>query len=485
VRPAPAQSRPLRAGPRDGDPADDLGRRRLAAHRDGSGDPELNPPSPGLAPHPFPPAPEWEDFDGPDLPIDFQWLRSPFPDDLFSLTARPGWLRLHGRETIGSQYRQALVARRQQAFCYSARTVLDFAPEHFQQAAGLVCYYGASKFHYLFVSRDDEHGRHLQVMSALPDSPQADAFTAPIPLPDDGPGPPARRGRLRAPALRLQPGRPGLDLAAPGVRRLDPVGRSHRPRRAQLHRRLRRHGLPGPVGPGALTVDHWFQLSGVEVEAAKTGGAIAILGDSITDGYGVKPNTNLRWPDALMARLQAHPKTRGVAVLNLGVGGGRVLLNGLGPNAAARFDRDVLMQAGVRWAIILEGVNDLGGLTRDAPVSDQEHAALVDRITTAYAQMAQKARARGVKVIGATIMPYGGSDYYHPDAANERDRQAINAWIRTPGNFDAVIDMDKTMRDPAKPDRLLPAYDSGDHLHPSMEGYRVMAKSVPLELFAR
>jgi xylan 1,4-beta-xylosidase len=113
--------------------------------------------------------------------------------------------------------------------CYSARTVLDFAPEHFQQAAGLVCYYGASKFHYLFVSRDEEHGRHLQVMSALPDSPQADAFTAPIPLPDDGPGSPAGRGRFRAPALCLQPGRPGLDLAAPGVRRLDPLGRSHSP----------------------------------------------------------------------------------------------------------------------------------------------------------------------------------------------------------------------------------------------------------------
>lgn len=237
--------------------------------------------------------------------------------------------------------------------------------------------------------------------------------------------------------------------------------------------------------PGALTVDHWFQLSGVEIVAGKATGAIAILGDSITDGYGVKPNTNLRWPDALMARLQASPKTRGLAVLNLGVGGGRVLLDGLGPNAAARFDRDVLMQSGVRWAIILEGVNDLGTLTRDAPVSDEEHAALVDRITTAYAQMVQKARARGVKMIGATIMPYGGSDYYHPDAANERDRQAINAWIRTPGNFDAVIDMDKTMHDPAKPDRLLPAYDSGDHLHPSMEGYRVMARSVPLELFAR
>jgi xylan 1,4-beta-xylosidase len=154
--------------------------------RDGSGDPELAPPSPGLPPAPWPAAPAWEDFEGPDLPIDFQWLRSPFPDELFSLTARPGWLRLHGRETIGSQHRQALVARRQQAFCYGARTVLDFAPEHFQQAAGLVCYYGAGKFHYLFVSRDEAHGRHVQVMSALPDSPQADAFTAPIPLPGEG-----------------------------------------------------------------------------------------------------------------------------------------------------------------------------------------------------------------------------------------------------------------------------------------------------------
>lgn len=236
---------------------------------------------------------------------------------------------------------------------------------------------------------------------------------------------------------------------------------------------------------GAQAVDHWFQLSGVEVEAGKARGAIAILGDSITDGYGVKPNTNQRWPDALAARLQANTKTRGVGVLNLGIGGGRVLLDGLGPNAIARFDRDVLLQGGVRWAIILEGVNDLGTLTRDAPVSDQEHAALVARVTTAYAQMVGKARARGIKVIGATIMPYGGSDYYHPDAANERDRQAINAWIRAPGNFDAVIDMDKVMRDPARPDRLLPAYDSGDHLHPSMDGYRRMAQAVPLELFTR
>ena len=123
------------------------------------------------------------EFDGPELPIDFQWLRTPFPEHVFSLAARPGFLRLFGRETIGSLFTQALVARRQQAFCYSAATRMDFDPAHFQQAAGLVCYYGGAKFHYLHVSHDEEVGRHLRMMSALPDGAQADAFTAPIPIP--------------------------------------------------------------------------------------------------------------------------------------------------------------------------------------------------------------------------------------------------------------------------------------------------------------
>ncbi len=150
---------------------------------DGQGLPSLSAPAPNLPPYPFPATPARTDFDGPDLPIDFQWLRSPYPEELFSLTARPGWLRLHGRESIGGQFRQALVARRQQAFCYSASTLMDFEPAHFQQAAGLVCYYGGSKFHYLHVTHDEEHGRHLRVMSALPDAAQADAFTDPVPLP--------------------------------------------------------------------------------------------------------------------------------------------------------------------------------------------------------------------------------------------------------------------------------------------------------------
>lgn len=150
----------------------------------GGAAPALELPAPGLPPHPWPARPAREDFDGPALPIAFQWLRSPFPDELFSLTDRPGHLRLYGRETVGSPFRQALVARRQQAHCYGARTVVEFEPEHYQQAAGLICYYGAGKFHYLCVTHHDGMGRVLQAMSALPDAVQADAFTARIPLPD-------------------------------------------------------------------------------------------------------------------------------------------------------------------------------------------------------------------------------------------------------------------------------------------------------------
>lgn len=151
---------------------------------DGTGMPSVTTPSPGLPPHPFPPVPVRADFDAPDLPIAFQWLRTPFPQTLFSLSDRPGYLRLYGRETIGSSFHQALVARRQTGFCYNAATRMEFAPAHFQQAAGLLCYYGATKFHYLHVSHDEERGRHLRVMSALPDSPQSDAFTTPVAIPD-------------------------------------------------------------------------------------------------------------------------------------------------------------------------------------------------------------------------------------------------------------------------------------------------------------
>lgn len=154
---------------------------------DKSGAPELTTPAPDLPAHPFPAAPDRDDFDSAELAINWQWLRTPYPHVIFSLTARPGHLRLYGRESIGSLFTQALVARRQQAHCYSAQTVLDFEPAHFQQAAGLVCYYGQNKFHYLHVSHDEVAGKHIRVMSALPDAPVGDAFTAPIAIPSGQP----------------------------------------------------------------------------------------------------------------------------------------------------------------------------------------------------------------------------------------------------------------------------------------------------------
>ncbi len=151
---------------------------------DGQGVPMLEAPGPDLPEQAWEPAPARSDFNAPELPIDFQWLRTPEPEAIFSLTARPGHLRLIGRESIGAHFVQALVARRQQAFCYSASCAMEFSPEHFQQAAGLVAYYNSTKFHYLHVTHDDEIGRHIRVMSALPDSPVADAFTPPIPIPE-------------------------------------------------------------------------------------------------------------------------------------------------------------------------------------------------------------------------------------------------------------------------------------------------------------
>lgn len=234
---------------------------------------------------------------------------------------------------------------------------------------------------------------------------------------------------------------------------------------------------------GAKAVEHWFSLAALEVKNCRSAGVIVALGDSITDGRGATTDGNDRWTDNLARRLQADPKTRHLAIVNQGIGGNRLLNDGLGPNALARLDRDVLAQPGVRYLVLLEGINDIGTLTRDAPVSDAEHAGLVSRIIGAYRQVIARARARGIKVIGGTILPFMGNDYYHPDARNEADRQAVNRWIREAGHFDAVIDFDRVMRDPARPERLLPRYDMGDGLHPSPAGYRAMAEAIPFNLF--
>jgi xylan 1,4-beta-xylosidase len=154
---------------------------------EGRGAPTMETPGPDLPVHPFPDKPVREDFDAPQLPIDFQWLRAPYPDEIFSLTARPGHLRLYGRESIGSLFKQSLVARRQQAFCFSAETVVEFEPEHFQQIAGLTCYYNSTKFHYLHISHDDRIGKYLAVMSNMADAAQADSFTPPIAIPSGKP----------------------------------------------------------------------------------------------------------------------------------------------------------------------------------------------------------------------------------------------------------------------------------------------------------
>jgi lysophospholipase L1-like esterase len=230
--------------------------------------------------------------------------------------------------------------------------------------------------------------------------------------------------------------------------------------------------------PAATRTDHWYLLSGIEVARCGGAGGVVVLGDSITDGRGSTTNGNDRWTDFLARRLGGR-----VAVLNQGIGGNRVLLDGLGPNAMARLDRDVLAQPGVSHLILLEGINDIGTLTRDKPATPAEHQALVAQVTDGYAQIVARAHARGIKVHGATILPFMSNAYYHPDAASEADRQAINAWIRKPGNFDSVIDLDRATRDPGRPAYLRPEFDTGDGLHPNPAGFRAMAEAVPLALF--
>lgn len=231
-------------------------------------------------------------------------------------------------------------------------------------------------------------------------------------------------------------------------------------------------------------VDHWFQISGIDVQAKK-GAVVVALGDSITDGHASTTNGNDRWTDVLAARLQANKRTREVGVSNQGIGGNHLLTDGLGPNVLARFDRDVLAPSGVKWVIVFEGVNDLGGLARNPNATPEDHARLVQRMIAAYEQIIARAHAHGLRVYGATITPFVGSGYYHPGPVSEADREQVNAWIRAAGHFDAVLDFDAVIRDPQHPDRLLPAYDCGDHLHPGPAGYKALGESVPLKLFQK
>lgn len=229
--------------------------------------------------------------------------------------------------------------------------------------------------------------------------------------------------------------------------------------------------VSAPSLPGASTTDHWYFLNGVDVETGSCGAAVAILGDSITDGHGSTTNGNNRWTDDLARRLLADKPTSDIGVLNEGIGGNRLLHNGLGPNALARLNRDVFGQDGVRWLIVLEGINDIG--TRSATAA---------QMIEAYRQIIFRAHAHGFRVYGATIMPYEGSFYFSPQG--EAIREAVNHWIRTSGAFDAVIDMDKVTRNPRNPEQLSPATGTVDHLHPSPRGYQMMSNAVSLRLFS-
>jgi len=233
--------------------------------------------------------------------------------------------------------------------------------------------------------------------------------------------------------------------------------------------------------PKAATVDHWYFLNGVDVSGGASAASIVTLGDSITDGAKSTTNKNGRWPDTLARRLQQNKSTAQIGVINQGIGGNRLLHDGLGPNALARFDRDVLAQSGVRWLIVLEGVNDLG--TRAAARARGEQAATLEDMIGAYEQIILRAHAHNIRVYGATILPYEGAFYFTPEA--EADRQAINKWIRTSGKFDGVIDWDAATRDPQHPTHLSAAADSGDHLHPADAGYQIMGDAIDLKLFAK
>ncbi|MGB6688720.1 MAG: SGNH/GDSL hydrolase family protein [Terracidiphilus sp.] len=234
--------------------------------------------------------------------------------------------------------------------------------------------------------------------------------------------------------------------------------------------------LPSPVA-----TDHWYVLDGIDVATQGKAGALVTLGDSITDGRGSLTNQNTRWPDDLARTFAAGKKTANVGVLNEGIGGNRILQDGLGPNALSRFDRDVIGQTGIRWLIVLEGVNDIG--TAKAAAGPGAPSTVAADVILAYKQFILRAHAHGVRIYGGTITPFAGSSY--ANASTLRDWDAVNDWIRTCNQFDGVIDFDKAVRDPRNPEQLDPAADSGDHLHPNSEGYRRMAAAVDPAWFTK
>lgn len=229
--------------------------------------------------------------------------------------------------------------------------------------------------------------------------------------------------------------------------------------------------------PTVATTRSWFLISRLEVDAPEAAGAIVALGDSITDGAASTPDSNSRWPDVLARRLLSPSAPIRMSVLNAGIGGNRLLSEGAfgaGINVLARYDIDALAQTGVTHIIVLEGINDIGQARQNATPTAED-------LIGAHRQLVDRAHARGVKIFGATLTPFWGAAYY--TEAGEAKRKALNEWIRNGKAYDGVIDFDKATRDPNDPGKLLAAYDSCDHLHPSDAGYKAMAESIDLSLF--
>jgi len=232
--------------------------------------------------------------------------------------------------------------------------------------------------------------------------------------------------------------------------------------------------------PAMAPIYSWTFLKSVDVLAPANAAAVVAFGDSITDGAYATRDANARWPDDLARRLAANPRTANLSVLNEGIGGNRVLHDNTGPSALARFTRDALDQAGVRYVIILEAINDIGNAYTTRGPHDVVTA---DDLIQGYTQLIERAHIHGVKVIGATLTPYTGASYASP--AGEQVRTALNQWIRTTKALDGVIDFDKATSDPAHPDTFLPAYDHGDHLHPTDAGLTAMSNAIDLSLFTK
>ncbi len=226
----------------------------------------------------------------------------------------------------------------------------------------------------------------------------------------------------------------------------------------------------------AVKTDHWYIIDSIDMIAQKDTKAVVILGDSITDGRGSGTNRQNRWPDELTKRLHEDPKTRNIAVLNMGIGGNCVLRDCLGAAAVNRYERDVLGINRVSWLIIFEGINDIGEAE-----TEEDAAMTAINLIAAYDRMISLAHEKGILVYGATLMPFCGAFYY--EKFRESARQTVNDWIRNSRRFDAVVDLDRVMADPANPGQMLPDFDTGDHLHPNEAGHRNIAKAFDIKLF--